>query len=142
MAIDPNRIECSDCGIAIEQAAVAVEPRLPCPTCGSARRSHFVTIAETLVARDGLGIKAKRRGQKKPYVEALSFPSHSRRLAKPVHHERLIDRDKDLYHEKVTDYETGAIIHEQSEPLSEHIGHGSDKRRLNKADASQETPRK
>ena len=41
--------------------------------------------------------------------------------------ERHIDRDNDHYHEKVTDPETGEIIHESDEPLSEHQGHGSAK---------------
>jgi hypothetical protein len=70
-------------------------------------------------------MKAKRPGQKKPYVETLSMPSHSRSRGKVVHHERLIDRDNNQYEEKVTDYETGEVIHRQVEPLSEHRGHGS-----------------
>lgn len=84
-------------------------------------------MTELVTLRDGIGMKAKRIGQKKPFVESISTPSHSRKLGKLVHHERLIDRDNDLYHEKVTDYESGNTIHEQKEPLSEHIGHGSDK---------------
>ena len=86
-----------------------------------------VTIVESVVARDGLGMKAKRPGQKKPYVESISTPSHSRCTGKVVHHERLIDRDNNRDEEKVTDYETGEIIHHQAEPLSEHFGHGSAK---------------
>ena len=89
----------------------------------------FANIVEKVVLRVGVGMKAKRPGKKKPYVESISSPSMSSKLGKPVHHERLIDRDADYYHEKVTDYETGEIIHEQSEPLSKHVGHGSDKKK-------------
>lgn len=37
---------------------------------------------------------------------------------------RVIDKYKDRYMEKVTDPETGEIIHGCEEPLSEHFGHG------------------
>jgi|TARA_B110001450_G_C17324859_1_gene360958 hypothetical protein len=34
---------------------------------------------------------------------------------------------KDEYKEKVTDRETGEVIHHSEEPLSDHFGHGSAK---------------
>jgi hypothetical protein len=40
---------------------------------------------------------------------------------------RLFDRVKRWYHERVTDPETGEVVHECSEPLTNHRGHGSDK---------------
>jgi hypothetical protein len=40
---------------------------------------------------------------------------------------RRIDRDNDRYDEVVIDPETGEIVHESHEPLSEHWGHGSAK---------------
>lgn len=41
---------------------------------------------------------------------------------------RLIDKDANRYFEKVTDPDTGQVLHECNEPLSEHRGHGSDKK--------------
>ena len=41
----------------------------------------------------------------------------------------VIDRENDLYKEVVTDPDTGKIIHQCEEPLSEHVGHGSAKHR-------------
>ena len=41
--------------------------------------------------------------------------------------ERVIDKDNDHYREIVTDPETGEVIHECEEKLSDHFGHGSDK---------------
>ncbi len=87
---------------------------------------------ETLVARDGLGFKAKRPSQKKPYVEDLSIPDYSYSRGKPVHRQRVIDRDNDHYFEKITDYETGEVIHHCEEPLSQHQGHGNAKRKNDK----------
>ncbi len=40
---------------------------------------------------------------------------------------RRIDRDNDRYDEVVIDPETGEIVYECHEPLSEHWGHGSAK---------------
>ena len=40
----------------------------------------------------------------------------------------VIDRRQDLYHERVVDIATGQTIHEVTEPLSEHRGHGTAKR--------------
>ena len=124
-----DRTECAACGQRLAQARTEAEAALPCPACGSTGRNIFVSVTEAVVLRDGVGMKAKRVGQKKPFVESISVPSHSRKLGKLVHHERLIDRDNNLYHEKVTEYESGTTIHEQKEPLSEHVGHGSDRRK-------------
>lgn len=87
-------------------------------------------MVEQLTFRDGYEMKIKRAGEKKPFVESITKPSRSRKLGKHVHHERVIDRENDEYYEKVTDYESGEVIHEQREPLSMHIGHGSAKKKL------------
>lgn len=55
------------------------------------------------------------------------MPSLWRLMDKLVHRERVIDRDNNHYMEKITDYETGDVIHEQTQPLSDHTGHGSEK---------------
>lgn len=88
---------------------------------------------ETLIARDGYGLKAKRSGQKKPYVEDMSMPVYSHSRGKHVHKERVIDRDSDRYVEKITDYETGEVIHHCEEALSQHQGHGDAKRKKNQS---------
>jgi len=43
--------------------------------------------------------------------------------------ERIIDHANDRYKETVTDPESSEVVHAQEEPLSEHRGHGSDKKR-------------
>lgn len=129
MTQSEDRTECAACGQRLAQARTEAEAALPCPACSSTGRNIFASVSEAVVLRDGVGMKAKRVGQKKPFVESISVPSHSRKLGKLVHHERLIDRDNDLYHERVTEYESGNTIHEQREPLSEHVGYGSDKKK-------------
>ena len=84
-------------------------------------------IEETIILRDGLGVKAKRPGESCPYVEDKAMPSFSHRLGKHVLREQVIDRDNNRYFEKVTDYDSGEVIHQNEEPRSDHRGHGSAK---------------
>ena len=52
--------------------------------------------------------------------------AHSRGIL--VHHERHIDRNNNRYHEKVDCPITGEVLHECDESLSQHVGHGADKK--------------
>lgn len=121
--------KCADCGTMIDDSANSSEQKVPCKVCGSLKRIYEVFIMETLTLRDGMGLKAKRPNQKKPYVEDISIPNRSHSRGKQVHLKRVIDRDNDKYYEKVTDYETGEIIHQCEEPLSMHSGHGNAKKK-------------
>ena len=127
MSVSTETIECADCGAEVDGSGDNPEQRIPCDKCGSTKRIYNVSISETVVARDGIGVKAKRAGEKKPYIEDLAVPDYSRSLGKVVQRERVIDRDKDRYFEKITDYESGEVIHHCEEPLSQHQGHGNAK---------------
>jgi len=52
-----------------------------------------------------------------------------RALKRWMHKVRVFNRRDGEYHEVVTDPETGTIIREKHEPLPDHWGHGSAKRR-------------
>ena len=118
---------CSACNFLLEISGPETINR--CPNCGSTNKTFEVVIEEKVIIRDGLGMKAKRAGGKRPYIEDLSVPDHSYNLNKAVHKARVIDRDNDRYFEKITDYESGETIHHCEEPLSQHQGHGSAKRK-------------
>lgn len=77
--------------------------------------------------RDGVGFKAKRAGEPKPFREAFDIPKTQRSTGAPTRHERLIDRDNDRYVERVVEEGTGRVLHETDHPLSEHRGHGTDR---------------
>lgn len=127
MTTQQDSVECASCGTPIDIGRDTPNFHVPCSNCGSNGRVYNVSIMETIVAHDGIGITARRAGEKKPYVENKGMPSYSHRLSKFVHHERLIDRDNDHYRETITDYESGEVIHHCEEPLSEHQNHGSAK---------------
>jgi hypothetical protein len=122
-----SSVECANCRTAINIDGDTPGYSTPCDKCGDNRRIYNASVVETVVVRDGIGFKIKRPGEKKPYIEAKSMPNYSHRLSKLVHHERVIDRDKDRYKEIVKDYESGEIIHHCEELLSQHINHGTAK---------------
>ena len=122
-----DTVVCTDCGALIDTATDTPENRTPCTACGKIRRTFNMFIEEKIILRDGLGMKAKRPGESRPYVEDKAMPSFSHRLGKHVLREQVIDRDNNRYFEKVSDYESGEIIHHSEEPLSEHRGHGTAK---------------
>jgi hypothetical protein len=118
---------CASCGSPVDESLDPPGERKPCTKCGSTARHIAAEIHESVNAPDGLHVKAKRAGEKKPFVEDMGIPSYSVALNKLVHRERLIDRDNDVYKERVIEYESGQVIHEDQSKLSEHIGHGSAK---------------
>jgi hypothetical protein len=125
MIASTDIIECANCSAEVSARGDTPEQRMPCEKCGSTKRNYHVSISESVVARDGVGVKAKRAGEKRPYIEDMAVPDYSRSLEKLVHRERVIDRDNDRYFEKISDYESGEVIHHCEEPLSQHQGHGN-----------------
>ena len=117
--------ECAKCGASVDLSNDTVDGRTPCNECGSTIRIHNAFILGTAVARDGIGIQARRPGEKRPYIEDRSFPEYWRDGQKFVQRSRVIDRDNYRYFEEVTDYESGEAMHRCEEPLRDHRGHGS-----------------
>ena len=121
---------CAACKAPINTSKDTPEKRAACPNCGSTRRCHDISLhLKGATARVGMRLWVKRLGQKRLHVEVRSGASHCQKLGKLVEHERLIDRANNRYFEKVTDYESGELIHHANEPLSEHHGHGSAKKK-------------
>jgi len=131
---DPT-VECGDCGALVSIQGDTPEHRIPCGACGSVKRKYSLTISTTVAVRPGMGAKAKRAGEKRPFIENVAVPDYSRDRGKAVHKDRVIDRDNDRYCEKITDYESGDVIHQCEEPLSEHQRHGSAKSKKDASDS-------
>jgi hypothetical protein len=62
--------------------------------------------------------------EKKPFLEVKSGDDFHRDTGTFNDLERIIDRRNDRYHERIVDKETGAVIREVNEPLSDHVGRG------------------
>ncbi len=75
------------------------------------------------------GKHAGATGRRKWFVETFSGADWSHRLQRFIRKQRTLDRDNDRYAEKVVDPETGEVLRDVEEPLSEHQGRGSAKAR-------------
>jgi hypothetical protein len=119
---------CSECEKAMDDEA---GPRQPCPGCGSTRRTANVSVTESVRMSVRLLTKTTkhRDGGKRVVREVTEGDSYYRKTSQWNLMHRLIDWGNDWYHEIIEDGETGEVLHESSEPLSEHWGHGSAKLR-------------
>jgi len=108
------------------------QTRAPCNNCGSTARAYHEILTDTIVAHDGHRAKAKRPSL--PSAKRLRFDTYSgveqsHKYGNLVRVHRTIDKDNDRYVEKVLDLQTGEVLHECDEPLSQHVNHGSAKPR-------------
>lgn len=130
-------VNCAGCGrVLADETQASPEERQPCPSCGSTTRHVALSVHDEGTFHERVELKARHEGLRKPYLEARSGEAQqSDGSWKEV--ERIIDRDNDLYREKVVDPQSGDVHHFQEEPLSDHREHGSAK--VRKASAT-ETP--
>jgi len=128
MAVDFGPVHCGSCGAILDENPNApVEKRLPCSHCGSVSRSIDVTCSDTLSLHSKVNLKARHAGEKLPFMEQTVGDDFYRKDGRWMKLYRLIDRVKVWYDEQVTDPATGKVVHECSEPLTNHTGHGSAK---------------
>jgi len=117
--------ECVTCG------AVLVElrngPKEQCPKCGGISRKYLEVFGDNITIHEHLRLRGKHGDKGKPFFDQQIGSSFYYKTQEWHYLERLIDRDNDLYVEKLTNLRTGETVKEVSEPLSQHIGHGSAK---------------
>jgi DNA-directed RNA polymerase subunit RPC12/RpoP len=120
---------CSECGRELAAAELTASgSHEPCPRCGSTHRTVVKQVSVAIGISPNLRTKAKRSDSKKPYMETVSAHDVHRKTGRRTELTRVIDRLLNWYHEQVVDSEAGEAIHECSEPLDEHIGHGDARR--------------
>ncbi|MEJ0021263.1 MAG: hypothetical protein WDN47_01635 [Candidatus Doudnabacteria bacterium] len=95
----------------------------PCSNCGSVAAMIKVHIKETTNIRMSLELKHKRNGFKRPLKEIIqgwfqNIITKDKEFG--VDKVRIIDREKDEYHEVVRDLKTNELIRDKHEPLSHH----------------------
>jgi hypothetical protein len=88
-----------------------------------------VLIQGTVEAKSSLGLKARHGNTGKPFLEQKSGDSFFYKAQKWVYRIMRIDRDNDHYSETVVDPNTNEVIHKCEEPLRDHQGRGSAKRK-------------
>jgi len=120
----------SECGVILDEPqGTPLEQRAGCPKCGS--RLRLVTDEMAVTATGSPGLQAKARhgqpGKIKPFLILQSIVGIFRKTGERTHREKVADCDNDRYRERVISLESGKVLHECDEPLSEHRGHGSAK---------------
>lgn len=125
-----SRLICSDCKYDIGEYTGDVIKIRKCPQCNSVNLYRSLLLADKIELHENVkGKSNKIPGKKKPLGEFQTGEGKSVSRGRFVDKIRKIDRENDLYFERVIDPETGEIIHECSERLSEHFGHGSAKKK-------------
>ena len=119
--------KCKKCGMVLLEPKD--EKRTPCPVCGDTARIHEVEARSTIVFRDHIRAEGRHKGRGKPFFDIRAGADFYYKEQEWCHLERIIDRDNNLYIEKITNPKTGQVIKEIKEPLTEHKGHGSAKKK-------------
>lgn len=127
-------MECSDCGERLDEHAHGTSESVPCPNCRSVRKTIslcFVDDAQ-LDLKDSLRGKIKdstKPSKKKLRQDFFVGDDMHQKSGKWYKKERYLNKDENTYKEVVTDPETGKIVHCCEEPLDQHQGHGSAKKK-------------
>lgn len=127
-----RKVECKNCGAALPSDWARLENQ-PCPKCGSYTLRISLQVKADMSIRGLMKGKVKdpnhklKRNRPSREVKAGTEPQKDR-PSKWVCVYRDINREHDTYDEKVVDEETGEVLHECHERLSDHKGHGSAKR--------------
>ena len=120
--------ECVECG-----SEMPPGPGV-CANCGVEKRVLVVSeteeVSEPPIGGKLLGeLRRGSSGRKRRALEMKFGPGKRHGTDRLVSKSRLVDRNADLYHERIHDAVTGELLDEDKSKLSEHRGHGSDKRR-------------
>lgn len=131
---------CANCGAPVQDSpGGSVEDRTPCSKCGSSARAISLQLAESLTIKEFMDVKKKDpklRSKDKLRIHIQQGDQLNHGTGRWVLKERRIDKDSSpaWYLERVTDPETGTVLHETDESLAAHRGHGSDKKSNRKSD--------
>lgn len=128
---------CSDCNAQLPVEFGQEVAGKSCPFCGSKKlrlQLHFRDALELSVYSNmNAKVKDPRLPSKKnPRLHIFSGDDLRKSDGKWMKKDRIIDREKNRYIEKVVDPETGEVVHHCDEPLTEHYGHGSAKPKADK----------
>lgn len=121
---------CSKCGLSLDEPSdLAPVRRTSCPACGSLVRDISVFAEDHAEVHERVGLKVRKAGVRKPVLEGMSGEDLAVSTGRWVHKERTIDRAGDRYRERVVDQQTGEVLRDVDEPLSDHRERGSAKSR-------------
>jgi hypothetical protein len=114
-----RQVVCSDCQRALpESENVMPERRTPCASCGSTDRAVQVVTAGVIRSIDDLALPFEGEAQLRDRDRITQWPDEHERL---VIVERYIDRDRNIYRERVEDEESGEVLWQVEAALDRHM---------------------
>ncbi len=122
-------LECSECSYVFqgEELGQDLRERKPCPNCGSLRRHVRLSVKETLSLSEYIGVEAKKQDSKHKknradyeFGEGKKTGKNGRLVYKKLVKDREHADSDNSYQELVIDSETGKVIVDKHEKLSEH----------------------
>lgn len=123
-------VTCAQCETPLEfSASQTLETRSPCPNCGSTRRRFEETIQEAVKVQDKLKFRHRSPGGNGFKVEHTEGDDLHRKTGRWSKLKRIIDRPNDAYEELIVDAETGEVVRDCKQPLSQHVGRGTPSKR-------------
>lgn len=99
-----------------------------CPNCKVNDWNYDVLEEEKKELYHKSKLKERTKQGKKPFRETTIGEEFYNKTKQWHHITRIIEREDDVYYEKITNHETGEVIKEVLENLSDHQGHGADKK--------------
>lgn len=118
--------QCGNCGATLWETRN--RERSPCPACESLTRRVSDTVEDKVMFMDGMRMVAKRDKFKRPVWDACTKPEFFFKTSCWHRVERHFDRENDLYLEHITEVGAGKVVLHVETSLSEHQGHGSEKK--------------
>lgn len=132
-------VRCANCNVVLnEKLDGSTHP--PCPNCGSVYRHVLATAEEEVPLRIREDTRTdikdpSRRSKDKLRRQILSGDSLHHKTGKWMKRYQEIDKDADRYRKIVSDLETGEVLRDVDEPLTDHQGRGSAKGRPKSQDS-------
>lgn len=115
--------KCANCSIKLISGTTI------CPNCGSRNRDISLKVSDSVGIHDQTRVKTKRIVNGKTEIIHIQKigDDYYRKTGKWNFLHRIIDKLQDYYYELIKDGETGEIVIEKTEKLSNHQGYGSAK---------------
>ena len=87
-----------------------------------------MTMQATVGAKVHLGLKAKSASTGKRFLKQKQGDSFSATRGKWMHLLQIVDRRNNRYRKVISDLETGEVIRDVDEPLTDHQSYGDARR--------------
>ena len=103
----------------------------PCPKCGHTSIVRYEKGQEFSLKAGGFEIRSKPKEGGRWFCRGTIKHSYYKKDNENHFIERSINRDSNEYYERIMKKDTGEVVREVSEPLTEHQGRGSAKKPKN-----------